>query len=736
MKQKIYPGWDFLKLRGRSENALSAQPEMAEDFTDFSSREPRNAIDEPPLLQLELDMQNDEWRKSRLECKVAKNKYCDLRGFAPIGCFMMSEKGMILEANHTGAAMLGVENGSLLGKQFTAYIAGESQDVFYLHRKNLFKTKTKETPLTCELKLRNKEGADFHALLSSTIAPDDEGRFSRIRAAVSNIDKLKRVEMKLRRAKEEADAASRAKSVFLANMSHEIRTPMNVILGMNRLALESAISPVQQGYLDTVQQSSESLLYLLNDILDYSKIEAGRVRLEKLPFDLEAVLKEVVKTFSAKTREKGLELSYRLPSGQHTSLVGDENRLRQILINLVGNAVKFTDAGAIRIAVEESAQDENEVLLQFSVKDTGIGVPTDVQDAIFDQFTQADSRMSEKFGGTGLGLAICKMLTELSGGKIWVESEPGEGSAFYFTARYSKCDPGSVRSKTSDCSEKVCLPSLDVLVVEDNRLNRNLARIVLEKAGHSVICAGNGVEALENLSSNRYDVILMDVRMPKLNGIETTRLIRNCEKEVDIFSMSHQALLTRVQKKIRGTRTPIIAMTAHAMSDDRGICIAAGMDDHVTKPFKFEDMLKVIALAADSRLRVQKKIDSSPVQERRPCRRGPVIIGDLRRRLVENYEITPEQASHLLEGAHKSLNEEFNNAEESISRGDPESLSNAAHSIRGALENLGLFHLADLANRIERKQVRNMEKATDAMNEQLNVLRKGVAPLMKLRIEN
>ncbi len=658
----------------------------------------------------------------------SEEKYRNLYDNTPVMLHSTDKEDRLLSVSNYWLKKMGYEREEVICRKSADFQTEESRR--YAIESVLPEIFKKGFCKNAPLQFINKGGEVFDILLSAINEKDHEGEFIRSMAVLIDVTERKQASLALARAKEAAETANMAKSEFLANMSHEIRTPMNVILGMNRLALESAVSSGQRHYLEAAQQSAESLLYLINDILDYSKIEAGQINLEERPFDLDGLLKEIVETFSVKTREKGLKLSYHLPSDLHTFLVGDENRLRQIILNLVGNAVKFTESGEISIAVEESVGDEDEILLRFRIKDTGIGMPPEVQAHIFDQFTQADGSISRKFGGTGLGLAICNALTELLGGRIWVESEPWMGSAFYFTVRYSKCDPDLVQRKSPDASEKVNLSPLDILLVEDNQLNRDLAWLVLEKEGHSVNCAENGVEAMEKLASARYDVILMDVQMPELDGIETTMLIRDCESNADIPPGDRQELLTSVRNKIKGTRTPIIAMTAHAMSGDRGKCIEAGMDDYVTKPFKPEEVIKVIARAAGRRLLAHGETDSTPERKRGKIRTKPLNIEKIRKHLVDMYGITNDQVNALQEGAQKSLMEDFANAEEAISRGDMDSLTLAAHSIKGVLKNLGLTSLAELAWRIERGQARETEEAMDALSEQLSVLREGLAPLI------
>jgi signal transduction histidine kinase/DNA-binding response OmpR family regulator len=382
-------------------------------------------------------------------------------------------------------------------------------------------------------------------------------------------------------AKEVAESHSRAKSDFLANMSHEIRTPMNGIIGMAELTLATGLSGVQREYLEMVQSSARSLLSLINDILDFSKIEAGHLRLEAIDFRLRDCVCKTLDTLGVRARAKGLELVVRIDPQIPEKLVGDAARLRQIITNLVDNAIKFTARGEIAVEINCERRDAADMSLQFSVRDTGTGIPKDKQKLIFEAFVQADGSTTRQYGGTGLGLGICRKLVEQMHGKIWVESTPGKGSVFRFTAVFpSSKTAASLYEATNAMPEAVAAGkpasrALRILIAEDNPVNQTVAVAMLQKQGHTLMLAENGREAVRFYYRERPDLILMDVQMPELDGFGATREIRAAEEA-------------------SGHHTPIIAMTAYAMSGDSERCLLAGMDTYLSKPLTQELLLKTV----------------------------------------------------------------------------------------------------------------------------------------------
>ena len=376
---------------------------------------------------------------------------------------------------------------------------------------------------------------------------------------------------------QKAESATKEKSEFLARMSHEIRTPLNGIIGMTYLALRNKPDSVQQEYLHRINNAAKTLLGIISDILDFSKMEANKLNLHNATFRLSDTLQSVYDLMLVKSHEKDLELSFKEEDDVPDILLGDSLRIAQVLINLCGNALKFTDNGKVRLKVSLKKRTGKVIELLFSVWDTGIGIDKEMQEHIFDSFSQADGSNSRQYGGTGLGLAISRLLVQMMGGEIWVESELGKGSIFYFTVRVQEGDPEELKSRNAEVPtlDDAVLSTLKVLLVEDNDINQEIAREILKDMGMDVVVVENGVEALKLWEKENVDIILMDIQMPVMDGLAATQAIRNSSNPYAKF-------------------VPIIAMTANAMSGDKEKSFEAGMNEHITKPLDINELRRAL----------------------------------------------------------------------------------------------------------------------------------------------
>lgn len=516
-----------------------------------------------------------------------------------------------------------------------------------------------------------------------------DGRMARYEMSI-DIHEIKLAEENLRLAKEKAEEASREKSRFLANMSHEIRTPMTIILGMTQLALDSDIDQRQREFLGPVLDSAKSLLNLLNDILDMSKIEANRLELAQVDFSLPKLIENTIKSFRVGTDKKGLALSYSIDRKIPPILSGDPYRLRQVLVNLVGNAVKFTEAGSVEISVRpapdgrentgETPQSTDEAFsLLFSVKDTGIGIAPEKHDYVFNQFSQAEEFLTRRHSGTGLGLSISRKLAELMGGVMWLESAPGLGSNFFFTARFAPGRGAEVESAGADALKGA---GLDILVVEDNPVISQMICLFLSRAGHRPSAAADGESALRHLEKRRAGLVLMDIQMPGMDGIETTRRLR----------MSHGWATP--------ADVPVIALTAHSLKGDRERFLEAGLDEHVAKPVDVPILMKTIAGVMKHRLGQPGGPDQEEIGAESALP-SPGAVFDrvwLLDRLGNNMDSFKKVAELFLKTVPAKL-EALNRAAE---KGDMGELRRMAHSINGLAMQVGASRTRDAATDLER----------------------------------
>jgi len=550
--------------------------------------------------------------------------------------------------------------------------------------------------------------------------------------AIEDITLRKKMEEMLYRAKESAEASSLVKSQFLANMSHEIRTPMNAIVNMTRLLLDTRLDEEQQDYAQTALHSSEILLYLINDILDFSKVEAGKLELESRDFDLKDIVESVVKIVKLPIKDKGLYLTHSIDHALHPYFRGDPMRVRQILLNFLNNAVKFTAKGGITVRV--SSEDggvsqengrETHIMVKFEVTDTGIGIPRESINRMFQPFLQADSSISRKYGGTGLGLAISKQLSELMGGEVGVESAPGLGSTFWFTALLEKSS--GIRERCShyssalECyrsedqlditgngnntlrSEIVPVTNINILIAEDNSDNQKVVLAILKKSGFSADIANNGMEAVKALCNSPYDLVFMDMQMPEMDGIEATEIIRK----------SDSGTLNRL--------VHIVAMTANVTKEDRQNCLDAGMDDFISKPICPEELLSVIRkqiMVKWSKVRVQKADMSCNKSAPSPFTPGITAVFD-RDDFMKRISGDETLLKLLLPGFAKNMTVTVRKLKGALDRADGAEIKFHAHAIKGTSATYSANRIRDIASEIQCAAKEHIIGVTNSLMERL-----------------
>lgn len=539
-----------------------------------------------------------ENKKLHQELYNSEKRFRSIYEQSPIGIELFDASGLALSANKSFCNMFKIND-----------VSDFKHDNFfespYMAKETKEKVINKQTSrITCKYNLIkransniNKEGTCYLDMLTTPIL-NEQGELLSILCQVQDITKRREAEKELKKAKIAAEEANSSKSKFLANMSHEIRTPINGIMGMTDLALMTDLTDEQKEYLNMVKTSSRHLLDIVNDILDISKIEAGKFKLDLTPFNLEEKIKKLIKNFSILAEEKFIEVMYFIdPRLSDIDIIGDPLRLNQILMNLLSNALKFTEKGSIILCAKKIQAPDGIIRAQFSVSDTGIGIPANKMDKLFKNFSQVDDSYTKKYGGTGLGLAISKQIVNMMNGSIWVNSTTDQGSCFYFTAEFLLAEHDNHTAQNSsepqlfnenleysnnlnkyydiskDKTENPCTKT--ILIVDDNEINQRLISSLLDKKGYNYISALNGNEALKILDCQIVDLILMDIQMPELNGLKTTTAIRNKESTI-------------------GVHIPIIAMTAYAMIGDKESFLDTGMDDYISKPIDFKIFYDII----------------------------------------------------------------------------------------------------------------------------------------------
>jgi len=686
---------------------------------------------------VERDLQNPVNSSTHHATDVAGNSTCSVEAWylriiqaAPAGLLIADAQGQILLANKQAESMFGSPVGGLVGAQMDDLIPLSMQlrdaalrglgELAALPTADMDGVRQDGTEFPCAVSLsllQIEHPEQSSVCISARDITRHKALEKRLEALIDRQDEdiamRKRSEEALLRAKEIAEDAARMKADFLANMSHEIRTPMNAIIGMSHLVLDDSLTDRQRNYVGKIQQAGRHLLGIINDILDFSKIEAGRLDIEAVRFEVPELVANVVDMLVGKALEKSLTLRTTIEPTVPRYLIGDPLRIQQILLNYVSNALKFTQAGGVHIQVSLARDADDMPCLMCCVDDTGIGLTPAQSDRLFQPFQQADSSTTRRFGGTGLGLAISRRFAELMGGTTGVTSTPGRGSRFWFSVRVAlsrRLDPSMDERSDAEpdgallAQQLAAVRGAHILLVEDNEINQEVAVALLGNAGFVVEVAGNGQRAIELLANKRFDLVLMDMQMPVMDGLEATRRWRASEK---------------------GTHLPVVAMTANAMSSDRERCIEAGMDDFVSKPFDPDDLWRALVKWLPVR--------RCPEQEGLPF--GLVDVYAAARSAVQQSEVCSESSAEfsaiagldtqvglrrvmgkhelyrrLLHGFATDQGDSLQRIRDLLLANDIVAAVRAAHTLKGLAGNIGAHTIQQLAGQLESALERSADR--------------------------
>jgi protein-histidine pros-kinase len=638
------------------------------------------------------------------ERKRAEAKFQALLESAPDAIVVVGVDGLIRLVNRQTEILFGYSRTELIGEPVERLIPERPARNHSSLRNGYFDNPSvRAMGAGLELAARRKDGSDFPVDISLSPLETEEGLL--VSAAVRDVTERKLAEAALREredqlaaARDQALEASRLKSQFLANMSHEIRTPMNGVLGMAQLILTGVLEPEQRRRVLNLKESGESLLTIINDILDLSKMEAGKLEVEEENFNLFTSAESVLSLLSPQASNKGLDLTMQVHRGVPEWVRGDSVRLRQILLNLIGNAIKFTEHGGIQFSISRAEAGG----LRFSVRDTGIGIDPSAKDRLLDPFSQGDASTTRRFGGTGLGLAICQQLVELMGGTLDFTSEPGAGTTFWFDVDLPAAQPPVVMPNRSDESGYALSDSAGgikhgearILLVDDVAINREVGKGLIESLGYVVETVSSGAEAVAAMPGGGYAAVLMDCLMPEMDGYEATRRIRELEASLP--------------------PTPIIALTAAAMSGDRERCLAAGMDDYISKPLDLEVLKTVLARRLSNGLNDADSDRGTPNDRLAEADTGAAFLD----RLGQLTRMLPADAFHRICDEFMSdtshLIDELRSA---LSARETDTVLALAHKLKGSMATFGAMRLSALAERVEESAREPAEDVEDLLDE-------------------
>ena len=603
--------------------------------------------------------------------RIREEKYRSIIDNMNLGLLEVDTEEKILFANQCFCDMCGYNLEELLGKR-AAQIFTKGENIELMERKNEERRRS-GTSDAYEIVIKDKRGRVRWWLVSGAPRYNDKGDLIGSIGIHLDITDQKQLEVELTAAREQAEQSTRSKEVFLANMSHEIRTPMNAILGMSNQLSKTPLNKKQLFYLDTINSASENLLVIINDILDLSKIEAGKLSLEKIAFEPKEVIKRAIQVLSHKAEEKGLVLGNSFFDEKASPvLMGDPYRLNQVMLNIITNAIKFTEKGGVDIQLSVVNDTRTSQTIKVDIKDTGIGMDESFKNSLFEKFSQEEVSVTRQYGGTGLGMSICKELIELMEGEVLVESEKGAGTCISFVVNFTKGVVEDLPSKEEFIADESMLSGKKILVVDDNEINRLVATTILNNYGAETVEAANGAESVEYLRQHQVDLVLMDIQMPVMNGYDAARMIR---------------------KKI-SEKLPVIALTANAIKGDNKKCLEAGMNDYIAKPFKEEDLLKMIAGILQTNVALKSK--------------KPVAIAEAEVTYYDITEITKisrgneDFVQKMLKMFVDQIPKHLEEMKEKFEANELVAVGEIAHRIKPTIDNMGIVSCKDSIREIEK----------------------------------